>query len=131
MLSSVLGPIFIYQNNFTFFGYFDWSLTKNQSFKSLNSHYHNSRDLAFKDLEDAIAHLETWRKDKNYKLNNTEILLAVTHGQYEVEPQKMSPYLPGAALITESMITKLNQDIQVSLQAMLAMQIFEQPLQTL
>ena len=30
----------------------------------------------------------------------------------------MSPYLPGAALITESMITKLNQDIQVSLQAM-------------
>jgi hypothetical protein len=40
--------------------------------------------------------------------------LAVTHGQYEVEPQKMSPYLPGAALITESMITKLNQDIQVS-----------------
>ena len=114
MLSSVLGPIFIYQNNFTSFGYFDWSLTKNQSFKSLNSHYHNSRDLAFKDLEDAIAHLETWRKDKNYKLNNTEILLAVTHGQYEVEPQKMSPYLPGAALITESMITKLNQDIQVS-----------------
>ena len=70
--------------------------------------------MAFKDLEDAIAHLETWRKDKNYKLNNTEILLAVTHGQYEVEPQKMSPYLPGAALITESMITKLNQDIQVS-----------------
>ena len=30
----------------------------------------------------------------------------------------MSPYLPGAALITESMITKLNQDIQVSFQAM-------------
>ena len=29
----------------------------------------------------------------------------------------MSPYLPGAALITESMITKLNQDIQVSFQA--------------
>ena len=84
--------------------------------------------MAFKDLEDAIAHLETWRKDKNYKLNNTEILLAVTHGQYEVEPQKMSPYLPGAALITESMITKLNQDIQVSLQAM---QLIEQPLQTL
>ena len=84
--------------------------------------------MAFKDLEDAIAHLETWRKDKNYKLNNTEILLAVTHGQYEVEPQKMSPYLPGAALITESMITKLNQDIQVSLQAM---KLFEQPLQTL
>ena len=74
--------------------------------------------MAFKDLEDAIAHLETWRKDKNYKLNNTEILLAVTHGQYEVEPQKMSPYLPGAALITESMITKLNQDIQVSFYAM-------------
>ena len=96
--------------------------------KATFSHYHNSRDLAFKDLEDAIAHLETWRKDKNYKLNNTEILLAVTHGQYEVEPQKMSPYLPGAALITESMITKLNQDIQVSLQAM---ELFEQPLQTL
>ena len=109
------------QNNITFFGYFDYIL-------QVTSHYHNSRDLAFKDLEDAIAHLETWRKDKNYKLNNTEILLAVTHGQYEVEPQKMSPYLPGAALITESMITKLNQDIQVSFQAM---QLFEQPLQTL
>ena len=106
---------------------------KNRTMRGLgvpypSSHYHNSRDLAFKDLEDAIAHLETWRKDKNYKLNNTEILLAVTHGQYEVEPQKMSPYLPGAALITESMITKLNQDIQVSLQAM---HLFQQPLQTL
>ena len=63
-------------------------------------------------LEQAIANLETWRKDKNYKLNNTEILLAVTKGQLEVETQKMSPYLPGATLISESMITSLNQDIQ-------------------
>ena len=63
-------------------------------------------------VEQAIANLETWRKDKNYKLNNTEILLAVTKGQLEVETQKMSPYLPGATLISESMITSLNQDIQ-------------------
>ena len=47
-----------------------------------------------------------------YKLNNTEILLAVTKGQIKVEPQKMSPYFPGATLISESMITSLNQDIQ-------------------
>ena len=63
-------------------------------------------------VEQAIANLETWRKDKNYKLNNTEILLAVTKGQLEVETQKMSPYLPGTTLISESMITSLNQDIQ-------------------
>ena len=66
-------------------------------------------------VEQAIANLETWRKDRNYKLNNTEILLAVTQGQLEVTPQKMSPYLPGATLISESMITTLNQDIQVRL----------------
>ena len=64
-------------------------------------------------LEQAVANLETWRKDKNYKLNNTEILLAVTKGQLEVDTQKMSPYLPGATVISESMITSLNQDIQV------------------
>ena len=68
----------------------------------------------FKDLEDSISYLESWRKDKNYKLNNTELLLAVTQGQLEVETQRMSPYLLGAVLITESAITKLNQEIQVS-----------------
>ena len=63
-------------------------------------------------LEQAIANLETWQKDKNYKSNNTEIVLAMTKGQLEVETQKMSPYLPGTTLISESMITSLNQDIQ-------------------
>lgn len=67
---------------------------------------------AAQDLEEATANLETWRKDRNYKLNNTEILLAVPQGQLEVTPQKMTPYLSGAILITESMIAKLNQDIQ-------------------
>ena len=70
-------------------------------------------NLFSKELEDTVSNLETWRKDKNYKLNNTELLLAVTQGQLEVETQKMTPYLPGAVLITESTITKLNQDIQV------------------
>jgi hypothetical protein len=34
-------------------------------------------------------------------------------GQLEVEPQKMSPNLQGATLITESVIVKLNQEIEV------------------
>ena len=68
-----------------------------------------------KELEESIANVEAWRKDKNYKLNNTEILVAITQGQLEVDPKRMSPLLPGATLITESMITKLNQDIQVSI----------------
>ena len=65
------------------------------------------------ELEQAVSSLETWRKDRNYKLNNTEILFAITQGQLELMPEKMSPYIPGACLITESMITKLNQEIQV------------------
>ena len=64
-----------------------------------------------KDLENSISNLENWKKDKNYKLNNTEVLLAVTQGQLEIEPAKMTPYLAGAVLITESMISKLNMDI--------------------
>ena len=64
------------------------------------------------DLENAISNLDNWRKDKNYKLNNTELLLAVPQGQLEVVPQTMTPLMPGAVLITESMITKLNLDIQ-------------------
>ena len=65
------------------------------------------------ELEQAVSGLEVWRKDRNYKLNNTEVLFAITQGQLEVDPQKMSPYIPGASLITESMITKLNLEIQV------------------
>jgi len=64
------------------------------------------------ELEQAVSGLEVWRKDRNYKLNNTEVLFAITQGQLEVDPQKMSPYIPGASLITESMITKLNLEIQ-------------------
>jgi hypothetical protein len=64
-------------------------------------------------LVDAVSYLETWRKDRNYKLNNTEVTLAITQGQLELQPQRLTTSLPGATLITESIITKLNQDIQV------------------
>ena len=37
----------------------------------------------------------------------------LSQGQLEVEPQKMSPNLQGATLITESVIIKLNQEIEV------------------
>ena len=63
-------------------------------------------------LIDAIEGLETWRKDRNYRLNNTEIVLTVAQGQLELKPQLLQPNLEGAILITESVITKLNQDIQ-------------------
>ena len=49
-------------------------------------------------------------------MNNTEILFAITQGQLEIMPKKIwptSPYIGGASLITESMISKLNQEIQV------------------
>ena len=42
------------------------------------------------------------------------IYLLRFEGQLEVEPQKMSPNLHGATLITESVIVKLNQEIEVS-----------------
>ena len=68
------------------------------------------------ELEQAIADLDFFRKDRNYKMNNTEILFAITQGQLEIMPKKVwptSPYIGGASLITESMISKLNQEIQV------------------
>ena len=63
-------------------------------------------------LTESIEGLETWRKDRNYRLNNTEIVLTVPQGQLEVKPQLLQPNLEGAILITEPVITKLNQDIQ-------------------
>ena len=45
-------------------------------------------------------------------LNNAELVLAVTRGQLEVTPDIMTPNLGGAILITESTISRLNQDIQ-------------------
>ena len=63
-------------------------------------------------LTEAIEGLETWRKDRNYRLNNTEIVLTVPQGQLEVKPKLLQPNLEGAILITEPVITKLNQDIQ-------------------
>jgi len=47
-------------------------------------------------------------------LNNTEIVLALEQGQLEVKPQDMAPNLQGATLITESVIVKLNQEIEVN-----------------
>ena len=63
-------------------------------------------------LTEAIEGLEQWRKDRNYQLNNTEIVLTVPQGQLEVKPPLLQPNLEGAILITEPLITKLNQDIQ-------------------
>ena len=63
-------------------------------------------------LTAAVEGLETWRKDRNYRLNNTEIVLTVPQGQLEVKPQLLQPNLEGAILITEPVITKLNHDIQ-------------------
>ena len=64
-------------------------------------------------LEDATNELEDWRKERNYRLNNAELVLAITQGQLEVSPELLQPNLEGAILITESVISKLNLDIQV------------------
>lgn len=59
------------------------------------------------------AQLEAWRKEKNYQINNVQILLAVTRGQIEIEISDQEPTLNRAVLLTESVITKLNNDIGV------------------
>ena len=61
----------------------------------------------------AREYLESWRKEKNYQVNNVGILLAVTRGQMEMDVSDQEPHLQNAVLLTESVITKLNSDIGV------------------
>ena len=62
---------------------------------------------------DSRDYLESWRKEKNYQINNVQILLAVTRGQIEMEISDQEPNLKQAVLLTESVITKLNNDTGV------------------
>ena len=65
-------------------------------------------------MDSSRDYLESWRKEKNYQTNNVHILLAVTRGQIEMEISDQEPHLNQAVLLTESAITKLNNDIGVS-----------------
>lgn len=65
-------------------------------------------------LRETLATFDLWQKDKIYRLNDPEVVLTVDRGQLEVEPSLMKPELSGAVLISESMVTKLNQEILVS-----------------
>ena len=56
---------------------------------------------------ESFLSLKIWRKNRNYMLNNTELVLAVTRGQLEVSPDILTPNLDGAILITESTISRL------------------------
>ena len=77
----------------------------------------SERDAIAERSRTAVAqsrdYLESWRKEKNYETNNVLILLAVTRGQIETEVSDQEPNLKQAVLLTESVITKLNNDIGV------------------
>ena len=49
-------------------------------FEAVREREKTANDLA-EALNEAIIGLEAWRKDKNYRLNNTEIVLAVDQVQ--------------------------------------------------
>ena len=83
-----------------------------------------SSEKSSKAVEIAEEYLETWKTKKNHKINNVDILLALNRGQMEVEKQLNSkseleeaslyPYLSGAVLLKESVIKKLNTEIEVN-----------------
>jgi hypothetical protein len=62
-------------------------------------------------LNDAIVSLDSWRKDKNYRLNNTEIVLAIdqvkisskTHFNLNIIKKKFT-YLSKASDLLESLL---------------------------
>ena len=71
-------------------------------------------DRATAALTRAKDQLRQFRKDKNYELANVPLLLAVKRGQIEMGLGESDPHIEGAVLITESTITRLNNDIGVS-----------------
>ncbi len=64
-------------------------------------------------LKESESLLETWRRRKNLSINNVHLVVTVTRGQLEVDPDQTDPHVTGAVLLTEGVIAKLNQDIEV------------------
>ena len=64
-------------------------------------------------LIEAQEQLVAWKKEKNRLINNVEMVVTVTRGQLEVPVSETSPEVPGAVLLTESVIAKLNHEIEV------------------
>ncbi len=63
-------------------------------------------------LSDAQEHLSAWKRERNRRVNNVELVLTVARGQLEVEAGDTEPEVPGAVLLTESVVRKLNQEIE-------------------
>ena len=70
----------------------------------------------------AKERLRDWRREKNYASNNLEVVLTLPRGQVEIGAQQQQeeagsgsalPNLDGAALLTEGIVTKLNDEIAV------------------
>ncbi len=64
-------------------------------------------------LSDAQEQLVRWKKERNRLVNNVELVLTVSRGQLEIPINQTEPEVPGAVLLTESVVTKLNQEIGV------------------
>ena len=59
--------------------------------------------------------LESWRRQRNLTLNNTDIVLSIPVGQLETEDDQQqrveNPHMNSAVLLTESVVSKLNAEI--------------------
>ena len=68
---------------------------------------------------DAQTRMEAFRKDRNFKVNNTELVLTLPRGQIEVMTydedveDDCNPHLKGSVLLTDTVIDKLNHEIGV------------------
>ena len=54
-----------------------------------------------------------WRRKKNLQVNNVQMVLTVPRGQLEVPVDETNPRVEEAVLLTEGVIAKLNQEIEV------------------
>lgn len=72
--------------------------------------------MAEEALQKAESDFDEWRTRRNYRLNNIDVLLSLPQGQAEILPEEETPYVDGATLVCESMICKLNNEIEVGTQ---------------
>ena len=71
---------------------------------------------------EANKRMEDCRRERNFAVNNAEIVLTLPRGQIEFERREeeidedadFNPLLKGAVLLTDSVVDKLNHDIAVS-----------------
>ena len=64
-------------------------------------------------LEAATKYFNDWLSQKNLFLNNVDLLLTICKGQTEIDSKDTEPYNEEAVLLTERVLTEVNQEIEV------------------